>query len=85
MLPGTNQQRSSIFLYINHIQPTIPQIIRFDKGLTLETSAFESLYCGQFTLNYVCKRLSKREVFLGTKILGFKEQVMPNNKDMLIF
>ena len=42
-------QRSSIFLYINHT--THNSLIRSDEGLTLETSASESLYGGQFTLS----------------------------------
>ena len=43
---STNQWRSFISLYITHTPPTMP---RFDKGLTLETLALESLYDGQFT------------------------------------
>ena len=41
----------SLFLYINHTQPTIRRPIRPDEGLTLETSAFESVYGGHFTLS----------------------------------
>ena len=48
-LPCTDQKRSSIPLYIKHTQPTAYSSIRSDERLTLETSAFESLYGGQFT------------------------------------
>ena len=39
----------TIFLYINHT--THNSTIRSDEGLTLETSASESLYDGQFILS----------------------------------
>ena len=54
-----------------------PYSIRSDEGLTLETSAFESLYGGQFTLstqlikpNYLdynnmrCKKFNMMDVFI---------------------
>ena len=47
---GTNKQRSSIFLYINHTEPTIPRSAPM-KGERSKTSAFQSLYDAQFTLS----------------------------------
>ena len=40
---------SSIFIYIKHTQPIVFFFIRSDEGLTIETSALETLYGGQTT------------------------------------
>ena len=47
-LPGFLYSRSFFFLYINHLQFTIPPFL--DEGLMLKTSASEALQTGQFTL-----------------------------------
>ena len=38
-------------IYVSSVSPSSERTIRSDEGLTLETSAFQSLYGGQFTLS----------------------------------
>ena len=51
LLNGKEADNSSADKLNSNLEPAYLSSIRSDEGLTLETSAFKSLYGGQFTLS----------------------------------